>query len=84
MKQGISYGRQLGIWLTYDQADPGKKVLWELTMENETDLLLYDSDIPMEQVEKDIKEYTGSTIAKLGWSLRVLSSDEVYSAYLLE
>jgi hypothetical protein len=82
MKQKISYGRQLGIWTTYDRVEPGKKVLWELDMGDMTDLLLYDKNVSMEQVEKDIESYNGASVAKLGWSLRVLSPDEVYITYL--
>jgi hypothetical protein len=83
MKRKINNGKQLGIWATYDRVEPGKKVLWELDMGDETDLLLYDKNIPIEQVEKDIENYYGVSIIKLGWLLHVLSSDEVYNTYLM-
>lgn len=84
MKRKINNGRKLGMWTTYDRLEPGKKVLWELDMGEETDLLLYDKNIPTKQVEKDIENYYGISVAKLGWSLRTLTPDEVYSIYLLE
>jgi hypothetical protein len=83
MKRRINNGRKLGMWATYDRIEPGKKVLWELDMGTETDLLLYDENVPIEKVEKDIKNYYGTSVTKLGWSLRILSPDEVYSTYLL-
>jgi len=83
MKGKINNRRKLGMWLTYDQIEPGRMILWELNMrEDENDLLLYDKNVPVEKVEKDIKHYYGKSVTELGWALRTLSSDEVYSTYL--
>lgn len=83
MKGKINNGRQLGMWTTFDRMNPGTKVLWELDMGDESDLLLYDNSVSVEEVEKDIENYYRISLLKLGWSLRVLTPDEVYSTYLL-
>ena len=83
MKGKIKNGRQLGMWTTFDRMKPGTKILWELDMGDESDLLLYDNNVSIEEVEKDIEVYYGLSLAKLGWSLRALTPDEVYSTYLL-
>lgn len=84
MKQKINNGKKLGIWATYDRVSPGTKILWELDMGEESDLLLYDNTILVEEIEKDIENYYGIPLTKLGWALRALTPDEVYSTYLLE
>lgn len=80
--RNINNGRKLGIWSTFDRVEPGKKVLWELNMGDECDLLLYDKDVPVEKIKKDIETYYKKTIIELEWSLRALTPDEVYSTYL--
>lgn len=82
MKQKISYGKRLGMWTTFDRTEPGNKVLWELDMTEETDLLLYDKKITKKEIERDIKKYYGKPLAELGWTLVALTPDEVYERYL--
>jgi hypothetical protein len=79
MKGKINNGKQLGMWTTFDRTSPGTKILWG----DVSDLLLYDSNVSVEGIEKDIEIYYGSSLVKLGWSLRALTPDEVYSTYLL-
>ena len=79
MKPIINYGKRLGMWATFDRIEPGSKVLWELDMIDETDLLLYDKEVTREEIEKDIEECHGKTE---GWTLVALTPDEVYNKYL--
>ena len=82
MKQRISYGKQLGMWATFDRIEPGQKILWELDMIETTNLLLYDKEITKEEIEKDIERYYSKSLTELGWLLVALTSDEVYQKYL--
>lgn len=82
MKREISNGKKLGMWTTYDRVESGRMVLWELDMGDEGDLLLYDKNIPIEKIKKDIENYYKKSITELGWSLHALTPDEVYNTYL--
>ena len=82
MKQKINYGKRLGMWATADRVESGSRVLWELDMIDETDLLLYDKGVTRKRVKKDIESYYGKSLVELGWLLTALTPDEVYSKYM--
>lgn len=81
-KPRINYSKRLGMWRTADKLNPGKMILWEVDIEGEIDLLLYDNNTPRIEIEYDIETYYGKPFNKIVRSLSPLTPKYVYKKYI--
>jgi len=81
MGKKINYSKRLSIWKTIEKYNPGKLVVWELVIDGDFDLLVYDKHVSSNNIIKDIESYYGKSMEELGCTLRALSAEEVYERF---
>ena len=82
MKPAVNNARKLGMWKTYDRISQGKYILWEFIYNDNIDLLLYEKDTPIIEIELDIENYYGERFIDMACSLCPLLPEYVYKNYI--
>lgn len=78
----INYGKKLAVWKTIEKTNPGKLIVWELNIDGQIDLLVYNKNTLVADIAFDIENYYKKPIENLkNCTLRPLTKEEVLERF---